>query len=133
MQSVISSGRLPDVCKIAKLKPLFKKGSKTDPKNYRPISFLPLIAKVLERIVHEQSMEFLDKHNILYKFQSGFRKTHSTDFFLSYLIDKKSKGFYSGFLTEMILVDLQKAVDTIAHNILLLKKLSLGFALEVID
>ena len=78
-------------------------------------------------------MEFLDKHNILYKFQSGFQKTHSTDFFLSYLIDKKSKGFYSGFLTEMILVDLQKAVDTIAHNILLLKKLSLGFALEVID
>ena len=69
-------------------------------------------------------MEFLDKHNILYKFQSGFRKTHSTDFFLSYLIDKKSKGLYSGFLTEMILVDLQKAVDTIAHNILLLKKLS---------
>ena len=48
----ILSGRFPDACKIAKLKPLFKKGSKTDPKNYRPISLLPLMSKVLERIVH---------------------------------------------------------------------------------
>ena len=59
----ISSSRFPDACKIAKLKRLFKKGSKTDPKNYRPISILPLMS-----IVHEQSMEFLDKHYILYKF-----------------------------------------------------------------
>ena len=64
----ISSGRFPDTLKIAKLKPLFKKGFKRDPKNYRPISLLPLISKVLERIVHEQTMEFLDKHDILYKF-----------------------------------------------------------------
>ena len=70
----ISSGRFPETCKIAKLKPLFKKEIKTDPKNYYPISLLPLISKVLERIVHEQSMAFLDKHNILYKFQSEFRK-----------------------------------------------------------
>ena len=48
----ISSGRFPDACKIPKLKPLFKKGPKTDPKNYRPISLLPLMSKVLERIVH---------------------------------------------------------------------------------
>ena len=64
----ISSGRFPDACKIAKLKPLFKKGSKTDPKNYRPISLLPLISKVPERIVHEQTIELFDKHNILCKF-----------------------------------------------------------------
>ena len=76
----ISSGRFPDACKIAKLKPLFKKGFKTDLKNYRPISLLPFMSKVVERIVHEQTMEFLDKHNILYKFQSGFQKNHSTDF-----------------------------------------------------
>ena len=60
----ICSGRFPDACKIAKLKPLFKKCSKIDPKNYRPISLLPLMSKVVEGIVHEESMEFLDKHNI---------------------------------------------------------------------
>ena len=49
----ISSGRFPDAYTIVKLKPLFKKGSKADPKNYCPISLLPLMSKVLERIVHE--------------------------------------------------------------------------------
>ena len=129
----ISSGRFPDTCKIAKLKPLFKKGSKTDPRNYRPISLLALMSKELERIVHEQTIDFLDKHNILCKFQSGFGKNNSTDFRLSYVTDKISKGFDSGLLTGMILIDLQKAFDTIDHNILLLKMPSLGFSREVID
>ena len=47
----VFAGRFPDACKIAKLKPLFKKSTKTDPKNYHPISFLPLISKVLERAI----------------------------------------------------------------------------------
>ena len=67
----ISSDRFPDAYKIVKLKPLFKKGSKTDPRNYHPISFLPLMSKVLERIVHEQTMWSFLTSNILYKFQSG--------------------------------------------------------------
>ena len=102
----ISSGRFSDACKIAKLRPLFEKGSETDPKNYRPISFLSLMSKALERIVHEQTMEFLDKHNILYKFQSGFQRNHSTNFCLSYLTDKISKCFDFGLLAGMILIDL---------------------------
>ena len=48
----------PDACKIAKLKPLFKKGSKTNPSNYRPISLLPLISKVIEKLIHEQTSTF---------------------------------------------------------------------------
>ena len=73
------------------------------------------------------------KHNILYKFQSGFRKNHSTNFCLCYLADKISKGLDTGLLTGVILIDLQKAFDTIDHNILLLKMPSLGFSHEVID
>ena len=129
----ISSGTFPDTCKIAKLKPLFKKGTRTDPKNYRPISLLPLISKVLTRVIHERTTEFLDKHNILYKFQSGFRKNHSTDFCLSYLTDKIPNGFNSGLLTGMILIDLQKAFDTIDYYILQQKLPSLGFSNKVID
>ena len=91
------------------------------------------MSKVLERIVHEQTMEFLEKHNILYKFQSGFRKSHSSNFCPSYLTDKISKGFDSGLVTGIISIDLQKAFDTIDHNILLLKMPSLGFSREVID
>ena len=88
---------------------------------------------MLERVVNEQTMVFIYKHNILYKFQSGFRKNHSTNFCLSYLTGKISKSFASGLLTGMILIGLQKPFDTIEHNILLLKMPSLGFSREVID
>ena len=60
-------------CKIIKLKLLYKKGSKTDPKNYRPVLFLPL-----ERVIHNQTENFLSKKKILRKYQSGFRKSFST-------------------------------------------------------
>ena len=88
----ISLSLFPDDCKIAKLKPLYKKEAKTKPKNYRPISLLPLLSKIIERIIHNQTQEFLDKNNILYKYQSGFRKHHSTDTCLSYLTDKVKIG-----------------------------------------
>ena len=133
MQSVNFFARFPDARKIAKSRPIFKKGSKTDPKNYRPISLLPLMSKVMGKIVHEQTMEFLEKHDILYKFQSGFRKNHSIEFCLSYLTDKISQGFDPGFLTGMIIIDSQKAFDTTDHNILFLKNPSLGFSREIID
>ena len=124
----ISLSLFPDDCKIAKLKPLYKKEAKTKPKNYRPISLLPLLLKIIERIIHNQTQEFLDKNNILYKYQSGFRKHHSTDTCLSYLTDKVKIGFEEGLLTGMVLIDLQKAFDTIDHSILLEKMSCLGFA-----
>ena len=61
-------------------------------------------------------MEFVTKENILYKFQSGFRKFHFTDSCLSYLQDQVAKGFDLGLLTKMILINLQKAFDTIDHK-----------------
>ena len=71
-------------------------------------------------------MEYLTDNDILYKYQSGFCKNHSTDTSLSYLTDKILTGFDSGLLTGMILIDLQKAFDTINHDILLRKMASLG-------
>lgn len=101
----ISSGTFPDPCKIGKLKPLFKKDSKTDPKNCRPITYLQLVSKVLARVIHKQIKKILDKHKTLYNFQSGFQK-NSLDFCLSYLTEKKkSNSFDSGLLTGMILID----------------------------
>ena len=116
---------LPDVYKIAKVKPLFKKGSKTDPSNYRPISLPPLLPKVFERVVLDQTKEFLSVDKILYDYQSGFRKNHSTDICLSFLNDKVSDD---GLMTGMILIDLQKAFNTINHDILLKKLDIIGFS-----
>ena len=72
-------GNFPDACKMAKVKPLFKKGSKTNPSNYRPISLLPLLSKVFETVVFDQTEEFLSLNMVLYDYQPGFRKNHSTD------------------------------------------------------
>ena len=65
----IGLSTVPDECKIAKLKTLYKKGKKADPKIYRPISLLPVISKILEKVIHSQTMDFVTKKNILYKFQ----------------------------------------------------------------
>ncbi len=122
----------PDKCKIAKLKPLFKKGSKTEAKNYRPISLLPLISKIVEKVIYDQTQNFLDKNEILYKYQSGFRSNHSTNSCLSYLSNKVLTSFDQGMLTGMILIDLQKAFDTIDHEILLQKMKYIGFSVATI-
>ena len=62
----------PDLCKPAKLKPILKKGSRMDLSNYRPILLLPLISKIFKKIVHDQMIDYLAQHNILYKYQSSF-------------------------------------------------------------
>ena len=103
-------GSFPDACNIAKVKPLFKKGSKTDPSDYRPISLLPLLSKVFERVVLNQIGEFLSLNKLLYDYQSGFRKNHSTDTCLFFLNGKILKGFDDGLVTGMILIDIQKSI-----------------------
>ena len=128
----IKKSKFPSQCKIAKVTPLFKKGSKTDPKNYCPISLLPIISKVIEKVVYEQTQKYLDTSNILFRYQSGFRKKFSTDWCLSYLSNKILNGFDSGLYTGMILIDLQKAFDTINHCILLKKMKFMGFSDEAI-
>ena len=118
----------PDQCKIAKLKPLYKKGKKVDPKNYRPISLLPLLSKIIERIVNDQLQCHLEKHNILFQYQSGFRSKHSPNTCLAHLTNQILTGFESKKNTGMILIDLQKAFDTLDHGILIKKLKYFGFS-----
>ena len=120
----------PSDCKIAKLKPLFKKASKTAPKNYRPISLFPLVSKIIQKVIHVQNQSFLDKNYIIYRYQSGFRKFFSTDPCLSYLNNKIATGFESGLYTGMILIDLKNAFDTLNYNILLKKMEFIGSSEE---
>ena len=129
----IKLSSFPEAAKTAKVKPLFKKGSRLDPKNYRPISLLPILSKIFERVVHDQTQGFLEENRLFYKFQSGFRKNHSTNFSLSYLSDKISSGFDAGKFTGMILIDLQKAFDTIDHSVLITKLRALNFGDETVS
>ena len=129
----ISLSTFPQDCKIAKLKPQYKKGSRTEPKNFRPISLLPLLSKLIEKTIHDQVQNYCNENNIFFAFQSGFRGKHSTDTCLTYLHDKILKGFDEGLLTGMIAIDLQKAFDTIDHEILLSKMPLLGFSNNTIN
>ena len=88
----------------------------------------PLISKIIEKFIHEQASSFLSNNELLYNYQSGFRKNHSTDSCLTFLHDKILKSFDKGLMTGMILVDLQKAFDTIDHDILLKKLSAIGFS-----
>ena len=124
----ITSGKFPDSCKIAKLKPLYKKGSLTEASNYRSISLWPFISKVIEKIIHDQTSAFLSSRNLLYNCQSGFCKNHSTDFCLYFWNDKNLMSFDQGLIIGIILIDLPKAFDTIHHDILLKKLYAIGFS-----
>ena len=77
----------PEECKIAKLKLIFKKDARTDPKNYRPISFLPLVSKIFEKSIEFQIEDYFNKKKLICIYWSGFRTNHSTDFCLAQLID----------------------------------------------
>ena len=129
----INSEKFPDSCKVAKLRSLYKKGSLTQSCNYRPISLLPLISKVIEKVIHDLTSTFLNSKKLLYICKSGFRKKHSTDFCLSYLNDKILKGFDKVLMTGMILIDLQKAFDTNDHDVLLQKLYAAGFSKHTVN
>ena len=88
-------------CKTAKTKLLFKKGIKTEAKNYIPISLLPLISKVIEKSTHNQLQDYLQRNELLYSYQSCFRAKHSTDTYLSRLTDMILNDAENGKHTSM--------------------------------
>ena len=72
------TGRFPDSWKIARVSPIFKGGMENDRTNYWPISVLPILSRLFEKLVYDQLQEYLDTNNLLYSEQSGFRTLHST-------------------------------------------------------
>ena len=119
-----SLGIFPEDLKLARLTPVYKRGNKQDPSNYRPISSLPYISKIFERNITNQLTSYFDKHRLISKFQFGFQKNITTADALIHLTEAiyNSLNHKQHFLS--ILIDLKKAFDTMNHDILL-KKLDL--------
>lgn len=104
--------------KIARVVPIFKSGDQTLFTNYRPISVLPCFSKFLERIIYNRILLYLNKFNILYDNQYGFRRNHSTSLALVDLYDKISLALDRKEFAAGVFIDLSKAFDTVNHNIL---------------
>jgi len=100
----ICQNKVPVEFKQAKMFPLFKKGSRLDCNNYRPVSILSSLSKILEKILFDQIEEYISNFNILYEFQSGFRKLHSTETTILYLTDYIKKGIDKGKLSGMVII-----------------------------
>lgn len=121
MNLSITQGFVPDCMKVAKVVPLYKSGESMQISNYRPVSILPLFSKVLERLMYNRLISFINKHDILYKYQFGFRSNHSTNMALIILIDKITSALENGELFVGVFLDFKKAFDTVNHDILLSK------------
>ena len=109
----------PTDWKAAKVIPTYKSGTHSNPDNYRPISVLPVISKIIEKIIHRQLITFLDKNHLLTKFQFGFRPKLSTEYAATILLDSIRNNVDKGKLVGAVFVDLSKAFDTVSHAMLL--------------
>ena len=117
----LRTGIHPELLKTAKIIPLFKKGSRLSTKNYRHISLLSNLNKILEKIMFNRIYNFLEKYNNIYKLQFGFRKKHSTIHALIDITENIRTALDNGSYACGIFIDLQKAFDTVNHCILINK------------
>ena len=113
-----SSGSFPSILKTAQVVPVFKKDSKLDCCNYRPISLLSNVEKILEKLMYKRVYNFLNENNIIYNLQFGFRQRFSASHALINLTENIRQALDEEYIGCGIFVDLQKAFDTIDHEIL---------------
>ena len=123
----LSNGILPEKLKLAKVKPLHKKGDSSQFSNYRPISLLPSISKIFEKVAHLQVYNYFVSNNLFFNSQYGYRKHHSTEHAALELVDRIYTALDNSQLPIAIFIDLSKAFDTISHEILLEKLKKYGF------
>ena len=117
----IHQSSIPSDCKTALVTPLFKKGSKSNPTNYRPISLTSICCKSLEHIMYSNIMSHLKLHNVLSSVQFGFREKHSAELQLLRTADDFALNLNHNQSTDAILLDFCKAFDKVSHRHLRVK------------
>ena len=118
---LMMTGVFPDVLKVGKVTPIFKKGNQEDVGNYRPVSTLPIFGKIFEKVIYSRIYSFALSQNILDENQFGFRKSHSTSHAVNYSVRIIEESIKKQNHVLGIFIDLSKAFDTIDHSTLLTK------------
>ncbi|CAB4038930.1 Hypothetical predicted protein, partial [Paramuricea clavata] len=126
-------GSFPDIWKKGRVTPIFKSGDPTSSNNYRPITILPTLSKLLERIVHHQVYNYLQEHKLLASQQFGFSSKLSTTIALAHFTEQILDNHDHRKITGAVSIDLRKAFDTVNHTILLEKLRTIGFTSSVLD
>ena len=116
-----STGVFPDLLKIANIIPIFKGGDSQDYNNYRPISRISNLSKLIEKLAHKKLYNFLEKHSVLFEKQYGFRAKMSTNHALIDITNKIQEACNKGSFACGVFLDFKKAFDTVNHNIFLHK------------
>ena len=111
--------RFPSQWKCSKVVPLLKKGEVTDPKNYRPVALLPVLSKIMERVVFEQMISYLEENKILHPSHHGFRSKHSTCTALLEMQELWLDALEKNEITAVIMCDMSTAFDLVNHSLLL--------------
>ena len=117
----LREGLFPSLNKEADVCPIHKKNEKDRCENYRPISLLPNISKKIERVMYNRLNNFLNASEIIYKFQFGFRKHYSTNHALLSIVEQIRSALDKNMFSCGVFIDLEKAFDTVNHEILLSK------------
>ena len=123
----MAAGLFPDSLKLAKVIPIYKDGDREDFSNYRPVSLLPVLGKVYERVIYAGFLTYIDKFSLLDENQFGFRKKHKTVDALACVIQQIRQAMDQKQSSCCIFLDLTKAFETLDHDILLSKLESFGF------
>ena len=129
----LAEGLLPAEWKMSTVIPIFKKGSRYDPLNYRPVSLTSVPGKCLERLICREVHQYLSENDILSTEQFGFRPGRSTEDQLLLTYNDITANLNDGCASDLILFDFSKAFDRVSHPILLEKLRCLGFRGQLIS
>ena len=129
----IQDGTFPKCFKTAQVVPLFKGGDRDDLTCYRPISLLPAVGKLLEKVIAVRTTEFLSKNNAFSNHQFGFRNGFSTEYAILDMYEKLLYNLDQGLSSCAIFLDLAKAFDSVDHRILLSKLSKYGIRGKSLD